>query len=312
MNKYKTDDIKCNITFSEFAKILRPYYGANDNQDSFVIKLFDNIIEDYVPEHKNNTKAQNKFMTYNPLVYENLSSDTIARYFKGNKISADTYKKMLPMLNKEKFINFMQHCNNRTDENDETLANAIKEIFPDSTVENYPEKYTELFYQIITRGASELKKKAGRKTEYHYPKETSADLMDLLESSIDEVALKISKSIKADELPPQPNITYEIKEKIRKNNNLRRNIQNDLIYFDVNDAFAKARENGGKPFDFIRKSVNRKYLKLKAANFSEEDIVKNMETYFASFLVENPESDVLRILVSYFIQMCEVFDAPTR
>ena len=37
-----------------------------------------------------------------------------------------------------------------------------------------------------------------------------------------------------------------------------------------------------------------------------------MKIYFSSLALISPDSDEARIIVSYFIQLCEVFDAPAR
>ena len=315
VNGFKTDDISEFMTFSRFAKTLRPYYGQNDNQDDFVIKLFDNVLDDYNEKAKGNSEEHNKIQSYNPFRdTDNFQSDTIARYFKGTRISPDTYKKMLSYRNQDKFKSFMEKPENPTEENDESLISQISEIYPDANEDNYCEKYAELFCKIIERGAKEPKKQAGRKKKIHYPKETNAQSMETLEEKITAAASAISKSIKAENLPDNPNIAFCIRDKIKHDHNLRRTIESDLAYFNiVNKAFCSAAENGGKPSAFIRDCVHNHYLKLRTKkDLSEEDIVKNMRVYFAPLALIPPDSDEARIIVSYFIQLCEVFDAPTR
>ena len=90
-------------------------------------------------------------------------------------------------------------------------------------------------------------------------------------------------------------------------------IENDLIYFDiVNKAFVSAAENGGKPPAFICQCIHNQYLRLKEKYFTEKEIVDNMQNYFAPIALIQPNSPEARIIVSYFIQLCEVFDAPAR
>jgi len=315
MSGFKTDDISEFITFSKFAKILRPFYGQNKNQDEFVIELFDNILDDYNENAKGNTLEHNKLQSYNPLKNtDKFQSDTISRYFKGVRISPDTYSQMLKYRNVSKFQTFMEKPDNPTEETDKTLVDSISAIYEDVTEDNYFKKYAELFCEIIERGAKDHKKASGRKKKIRYPKSTSADTMETLEEKISAAAIAISKSIKAESLPNDPGIAYCIKDKIKRDHNLRRNIENDLAYFDVvNSAFSSAAENGGKPPAFICECVHKHYLKLKEKfGLNEEEIVKNMEIYFAPFALIQPDSDVARIIVSYFIQLCEVFDAPAR
>lgn len=319
MSGFKTDGISDFITFSQLANILRPYYGANKNQDDFVILLFDNILDDYNKSAKDNSEEHNKLQSYNPLKNpDSFQSDTLARYYSGTRISPDTYGKITKYINKDKFIAFMKRPENPTEEVDRGLTEAIRQFAPDATEENYCEKYADLFEQIIHKGALEPKHRAGRKKKIHYPKDTSANSMENLEEAINKAALAIAKSIKAESLPDIPDIAYCIKDKIKHNANLRRKLEGDLAYFEtVNKAFCIASEQGGKPPAFIRECVNRQYLKLKdKKSLTEEDIVNQMKIFFAPFALLNPadetNSDVLRIIVSYFVQLCEVFDAPSR
>lgn len=300
------------MDFSEFANILRPYYGQNDTKYEFVMKLFDSILDDYNESAKDNEGWQNKEKSYNPLY--KIGTDTVTRYFNGIRISPDTYKEMLKYLNMQKFTSFMENPVNPTDEMDSDLSAALKHLYPDINEENYCEKYADLFMKIIQKGAREPKSAGGRNKIIHYPEETSASTMEDLESTIYKTALLISKKIKEPSLPEDPKIAVCVAQKITKNHHLRRTVESDLIYFDVvNDAFCEAGKNEGKPAAFICSSVHRYYEKLKAQKYSEEDIVKNMQKYFSIFaLTSDAESEALRIIVSYFIQLCEVFDAPSR
>ncbi len=70
------------MTFQQFAKTLRPYYGENRSQDEFVVLLFDNILDIYNENAKGNSPAHIKFRSYNPLKnYDKFQSDTISRYY---------------------------------------------------------------------------------------------------------------------------------------------------------------------------------------------------------------------------------------
>jgi len=315
MSGFKTDDISEFMTFSQFAKILRPYYGQDKSQYEFVIELFDNILDDYNEAAKDNTPEQIKLQSYNPLNNpDNFQTDTISRYYSGDRISPDTYSQMLKYRNVSKFEIFMEKPDNPTEETDKSLIASISELCADVTEDNYYKKYADLFFEIIERGAKEHKRTSGRKKKIAFPKSTSADTMKTLEDKVTTAAVAISKSIKAESLPNDPGIAYCIKDKIKHNHNLRRKLENDLAYFDiVNAAFCSAAENGGKPPVFICECVHTHYLKLKNKfGLNEEEIVNNMKVYFSSLALILPDSDEARIIVSYFTQLCEVFDAPAR
>ena len=197
------------MTFQQFAKTLRPYYGENRSQDEFVVLLFDNILDIYNENAKGNSPAHIKFRSYNPLKnYDKFQSDTISRYYKGNRISPDTYSQMLKYLNTDNFVSFMEKPSNPTPEMDGDLVESIKEFSPDVSDENYPEKYAELFVNMIQKGAKEPKKQSGRKKKIHYPKDTSASSMEILEDKITAAGNLISIRIKAENLPEPPIITY--------------------------------------------------------------------------------------------------------
>ena len=135
--------------------------------------------------------------------------------------------------------------------------------------------------------------------------------MDDLEERIIKVVNAVSKSINAEKDPDDPKIVPLICKKVKKNYGLRKQILNDLLYFDViKNAFCAAQENGGKPNSFICNSVHLKYLKLKEKTNDEEEIFKGMEVYFASFAGVEPYCEEVHAIVSYFVQLCEVFDAP--
>ena len=315
MNGQEADEISSLPTFSELAKVLRKYYNTNTNQDEFVTRLFDNILDCFDESYKENTEEQKKFCSYNPLRNTNrFSSDTLARYFSDKPIAKETYREMTKYLNHDNFATFIEKkIENSTDEADRDLVSFIKKYCPDADEDNYSEKYADVFEKIIQTGANATKQKAGRKAKIAYPEDTNASSMELLEDRINKAALAISKSIKAETVSPNPNITYCIRDKIKRNSYLCNRIESNLVYFNVvNEAFCSAAEKGGLPPTFIRKSVRRQYEKLKAKKLDTEAIINGMSIYFASFALLSQDAPEIEIIVSYFIQLCEVFDAPTR
>ena len=67
-------------------------------------------------------------------------------------------------------------------------------------------------------------------------------------------------------------------------------------------------ENGEIKYELLQASVKLKYLQLKDRSTSQEEIFIQLVDYFKN--ISNQSDSVCRIVVSYFIQNCDVFEIP--
>ena len=81
-----------------------------------------------------------------------------------------------------------------------------------------------------------------------------------------------------------------------------------MTYLFVRNIIKQLDENGEIKYELLQASVKLKYLQLKDRSTSQEEIFIQLVDYFKN--ISNQSDSVCRIVVSYFIQNCDVFEIP--
>lgn len=79
-------------------------------------------------------------------------------------------------------------------------------------------------------------------------------------------------------------------------------------YLFVRNIIKQLDENGEIKYELLQASVRLKYLQLKDRSTSQEEIFIQLVDYFKN--ISNQSDSVCRIVVSFFIQNCDVFEIP--
>lgn len=132
------------LTFSDFAKLLYPYCGREDNQAEFVITLTNNFMP--VPERRE------KDGYINPM--KNRESRTLYSYFSGSRsISPKVAHKILGRSSKKKFEDFILSF---TDNAQRSIVDRLNEKGVSSAnLKNVHEKCADIFQAILEYGKYE-------------------------------------------------------------------------------------------------------------------------------------------------------------
>lgn len=106
----------------------------------------------------------------------------------------------------------------------------------------------------------------------------------------------------------------KVEEKISSENKiLSRKVKNDVTdyYIFIKKAFAEIDKTNLGVFNIIAGQIKMFYLKLKKVTNNQNDIYEYISQWlFEKFKIGNLES--YRIIVSFFIQNCEVFENVTK
>lgn len=81
-----------------------------------------------------------------------------------------------------------------------------------------------------------------------------------------------------------------------------------MTYLFVRNIIKQLDENGEIKYELLQASIKLKYLQLKDRSTSQEEIFIQLVDYFKN--ISNQSDSVCRIVVSYFIQNCDVFEIP--
>jgi hypothetical protein len=140
--------------------------------------------------------------------------------------------------------------------------------------------------------------------------EVAADIK--IEEEIGDLLTLIS-TVSDDELIPLNYNPVKVKQKIPKENKLllRRTVSNVTTYFNyVKEMFQQLGKEGRLRFDTVATQVKQCYLKERDAGLSHEEIYNALLEWLKT--MTNGSHDACDVVISYFVQNCEVFDEITE
>ena len=294
------------ISISRLVLQLRPFDTISNSNASFFRKFFDNCVDAFDAANKKNPKWAKENWSYNPM--HNMDNDTLTGYCNGRKnISQRSFKNIQPVLNKENFKKYYNNLNIPPEE-DEHLYKSIVPFYPKADSDSLFIAYWEVLQKLIDEGAEKKSKKTGPKKFIPISPLCSADTEGDFEERVKKSIRKIIQGLDGSEYNREDMPIFRVREKI-KDSVLCHELENDLDYFPlINEEFVDASSKNGKPEEYILKSVHRHYEKLaQHSEYSERDIVRAMQAFFADKAGFLPESAECKVVTTYFIQLCEVF-----
>lgn len=296
--------------FSSFARVLRKFDLHVDSSASFIRKLFNKSVDEYVPSQKANPDWAIELESYSP--FDGFMTDTLTRYYSGKLLlSSETCKQIVPYLNTGNFCSYFDSLNT-TEEIETELIRSISKEKPNVNSENISSTYCSYLFEIInTIAAAEThirKRKTVPKISPFCSADTEADFENKITTAINNLIKNCDKDFDDKDINPP----YKIREKL-KDKKLCNELEVEIRYFPlISSALADAENNSGKPSEYICSTDNRHFIRLENQKLSERDIVNRMQQFFATKAAVEFDSPECKTITVYFIQLCEVFRGPSR
>jgi hypothetical protein len=296
--------------FSSFARVLRKFDYNVDSSASFIRKLFNKSVDEYVSTQKDNPVWAKEAESYSP--FDSFLPDTLTRYYTGKlSLSPKTCRQFVSYLNRDNFLDYFDSLNT-TDEIESELIRSISKERPNVNSDNVGTTYCSYFFETINTIASSethiRKRKIVPKISPFCSADTEADFEERIIKAIKNITHSCDKDFDDKDINPP----YKIREKV-KDKHLCDELEVEVKYFPlINSALVNAENNSGKPSEYICSTVNRHFIRLENQKLSEREIVKRMQQFFATKAAVEFDSPECRTLTVYFIQLCEVFRGPSR
>ena len=232
------------MTFSSFAKLLKPIIGGADNTSGFTRKLFIAMIgED------------------NSIVIENKSDDIFKNYYNGRTSINSIAREISPFADLENFVSFLDEFG---DSVSEKICDAFSDNLEETNLQDINYKIAKLFDEIIKEAAATQRKSSSIKDEpldipteqivdtFPYT-ETDKELLTDFTSDYDEIILTLIGGNYATHLidmsiPNKIKKLYQEKWQKKANNfvnpTLKSNIYGLLGIFDeISNSFISCNRN---------------------------------------------------------------------
>ncbi|MCF0224619.1 MAG: hypothetical protein HUK20_10140 [Fibrobacter sp.] len=284
------------MDFSLFAQLLKPLLGKGQNQDEFVQKLFYAIVS--FPQNQN---------FINPLDSVNYSLYRL--YFIGKRRINELAYKICGYADREIFRDYILK------QNDEVQLQLCKSFKPFIQInkKNVPEKLADLFYKIIFEAAKEKGKRLKK------PKGCSKICVDTNDDFL-EIKESLSHIV---------SVLSNLKNTPNEGNKLKMNavcvskkIDDVLLqetvthcavvyYKTIQNFFKDISKSKGVNFDDIATIVKYEYKWMKSKGMTQNEIYHSMVQWFSS-ITNSSNRTACSVIVSFFVQNCEVFDAATK
>ncbi|MBR0295062.1 MAG: hypothetical protein IJQ67_04070 [Bacilli bacterium] len=150
------------------------------------------------------------------------------------------------------------------------------------------------------------------KKDYYMEKENASSALAKakLDEEVGEILSRLREIKSFDELADFRKIPLELKEKIDNNETLRQTIKSDVEgYYNYIRHELSLLDDCGSEFKIIASQFQISYEKLKPIIGDQEDIYNRIINWVLDELKLPPKySTAARIIVSFFVQNCEVFD----
>lgn len=284
-----------NITFSEFLQKLYPFCSAQSNTPEFLYELLRhavNITSDDAAGKKND-----------PL---DLDESSLRKIYNGNRpLPQKTANHILQNLDRTAFDSYLFELLS-----DDALTELCKEFEPYiglATKENITTKLTDLFVQIL----KVLSQKTKQKIDRDYSNDVNnfdvekalADIVDNLSNISPE---QIDVLLRYDPL----NVDKKI---LPQNALLKKDIRDDVInyYSYIKKLFQAASERNTVLFDRLAEQIKYVSDRYIAQGLPQQQVIDRM-TEWLNRKSMSSNMTACRIMVSFFVQNCEVFHEITE
>ena len=285
------------MTIVRFLELIEEIYDGFLDRDKLFLEIIDNSLND---------RAKNPLLK-NPESIKKILSET------PRPIPKEKAKYITENFNEERFINYIKRF----------IRGKGKELFLDQLYEHFLDEVTEISIESLTKDNLEQyvlllwknilnESKNLQQTRPSRKKETQKNLSfkDIREK-LKEVVFGIPEFDINDRPSRVKNPKY-LKEKIGSPecNLIYRKVEPNVTeYFDdVRDLFKVRQETTDFLYEKIREEVHNKFISL--SDLSKPEIFQRMVTWLQE--ETRGSYDACEIVISYFIQSCEVFYAATE
>lgn len=276
----------------KFAQVLFPFFAKGETEGEFVRTLLINIVDDEYPDNKG------------PYA---LSEGALRHYFNGNRKASKTARSILGNLDTNKFVLYAQSFN---DDAQQCAFDALIPYCPDIESKTFAIQCADILTSCLQECALIKPGKSGAVDEQDrlVIEDGLRSLVRLL-SEIDEPenlillhydAVKVSSKIGA-----------------YSNSNMSKLLANQItshvvqFYCFVQEQIGLLEEAGQLRFEMLASAVQTQYVGLKEKGFDAVSVYYKMRNWVQK--VANIEDELAcEIVVSFFVQNCEVFDAPAK
>lgn len=280
------------MEFHEFTQAIYPFLSKGETEGAFVRTLLCNIVSYEYPDNKGPYK---------------LSEDTLRNYFNGERGVSKTARSILGHLNTARFEKYIKSF---SDDAQQYAYEALIPLQPKLRPHMFPADCAEAFADCLRICALT---KPGRKV---VP-------VDANRNAIEEGLRNLITSLSAIEEPNslvrlRYNAVKTSKKIVEYPNRKLDNLLEDRIayyvvryYRFIQEQIGLLEQSGALAFHIVAKTIQRHYESLKANGYNSVDVYFKMRDYIQE--TTKADSDTAcEILVAFFVQNCEVFDAPAE
>lgn len=281
------------LKFSDFARILKPYLSEGKTNIAFAENLFAKITS-----NPTNPKIEEI-----DVIKE--QDDTVwDSYYSGHRDITRFSLKIIKFLDIPKFAAFVQSIG--TDAKMQ-LASELKKYCKGVNEENIGEMAAEYFKKIILEAARQPRKRLRKNAS----KQMIDDDFDVLRVEEDlRVVINGLSSLTAEQIENLKITPIEIVNKIEEQNGLllqKIYSQVNAFYYRVEELFKQIGNIRGKKFKSIAYVVAGKYRNLSDSSLDQNQIFDSIVDWLKGFF-PNASRISCEIIISFFVQNCEVFD----
>lgn len=275
------------MTISEFAQKLYPYCNKGENTGEFLI----NLIEASVRE------ADNKFF--------DRSNDYYTRLYNGRTFPKKTAQFITANFDSEKLDNTFLN-----DRPTEDALIKLCEIFTNeigvSTKDDVATKLAQLFFDIVSAVATENNNQTNTKITTSSQLEMEQALLEIM-NELEQIPFEqINESLNFNPI----NIDKKIPNTL---NVLKHSVRENVIayYKPLQKLFHDKCQYNTEFFNDVAKMIKRKSDQLISETNSLETIFNSLVNWLSN-LVCTTNLSACRVIISFFIQNCEVFHEITQ
>lgn len=283
------------ITFSEFLQKLYNFCSGNDNTSTFVTTVLEKIIF-----NRDNDDLAKKVAAFN------MDENDLRKIYNGKKtLSATSIRYILSHIDKQNFAEFI--TDSTTDDARILLCEEFEPNVGNADKDNIADKIATLLVNILK--------------EIVVPKNKKTDTLPLQQISKFDTEQELTEIVKALALLPQERLNdllkykpYNVDKKVLPENAiLKKDIKQDVVdfYLFVEGLFNNATAKNSLFFDQIAEQVKIASDNYISQGLPQEIVFNNMVDWLQSKVAFASRSSC-RIIISFFVQNCEVFHAFTE
>ena len=274
------------MTLFEFFILMESTFSPLLSKENYLLELIDNLLQEGIEN-----PLTNKISVVHKIT--NDSADISVADARFINLHSDTAKF-------EKYIeNELSY--DESEDMSNSLCNELRPIYPDITFNNVSQYCAEAFLRVIKERISK--------------KEVHTKAVDKIndESIYDKISFVVSNLSKIKSSDELPELAYEplnVRKKIKDDFLLFNTVNNDVIqYYEFVDSLFREKQNEPQYiFEAVSKKIKNRFIKNDQKPLSE------CFDYLTNWLKDETSGsrEACRIVISYFIQSCEVFYAATE